>query len=167
MPLAARLRAIDASLLKTQACGSLDDANPEIREAAGAFLEGRRPGNLEAAEKPDLADDRRDRVEVAAQVGVGNRAAAEALLRPLIAEGDIDAMGALGTLLTLGDIQRHPEGVALLERAVAAGSGYAAHNLAVHFQAHGPQDRVESLFSLAVNSGFEATVSGDPYWWRR
>ncbi len=60
----------------------------------------------------------------------------------------------------------------LLLAAAEAGNGHAAHNLATLYAAGGPgvcSDFEKSTFwyQRAVDSGFEATVSSDPEWFKR
>jgi TPR repeat protein len=60
----------------------------------------------------------------------------------------------------------------LLLKAAEAGSGQAAHNLGTLYIVGGPgvkADPVKSRhwFEKALASGFEATVSSDPTWFRK
>lgn len=90
----------------------------------------------------------------------------EKLLRPLVDEGDLQAISFLGMFLTLREEEFHAEGVSLLERAVAGGSGHAAHNLAVYFAVHGDEARAQSLYAFARDAGFYEGYP-DENWWRR
>jgi hypothetical protein len=90
-----------------------------------------------------------------------------------IASGDPDALCNFGTVLTLSqDLDCHSEGIAILRGLADSGNGHAAHNLATALRT-GPHGQSESAklesrryMQIAVDSGFEATVVTDPYWWR-
>ncbi|HXC53410.1 MAG TPA: hypothetical protein VN634_21165 [Candidatus Limnocylindrales bacterium] len=94
------------------------------------------------------------------------------LLEPLASQGDLEAQTALGTYLTLtGDQTSYTEGVRWLRTAADIGYGHAAHNLATALSTGGPDsppDRTEFLkyMEIAHRSGFEASVSSDPLWWK-
>ena len=60
----------------------------------------------------------------------------------------------------------------LLLAAAEAGNGHAAHNLGTLYATGGPGvpvDREKSVFwfERALESGFEATVSSDPAWFKK
>jgi len=96
------------------------------------------------------------------------------LLSPLVASGDMAAQTALGTFLSLDagcDPLVYAEGMELLRRAAHAGYGHAAHNLATALVVGSPasppnHEEARRYMQIAYDSGFEATVSSDPLWWK-
>lgn len=93
------------------------------------------------------------------------------LLEPLAIQNDREAQTALGTYLT-ADGASYPEGLQWLRRAADSGHGRAAHNLATALVTGGPgvpPNRAEfsKYMEISYGSGFEATVSSDPLWWKR
>ena len=92
------------------------------------------------------------------------------LLEPSASAGNREAQIALGTFLT-ADGAAFPEGMRWLTTAADAGYGHAAHNLASCLFSGGPgvvrdAERAARYMQVAVDSGFEATVSSDPQWWK-
>jgi TPR repeat protein len=92
------------------------------------------------------------------------------LLETSAIAGDRDAQASLGTILTLDGLD-FVEGVRWLMAAAEAGHGLAAHNLATALGTGGPGvpadlEQARRFMRLAVDRGFEATVSTDPSWWR-
>jgi hypothetical protein len=101
----------------------------------------------------------------------GDRTTARAVLDPLVAADDDEASITLAALL-MTDAETAGEGLSLLRRTADGGSGHAAHNLAVALNAGLPNlpadpALAQRYFQQAVESGFEASVSSDPYWWAR
>jgi TPR repeat protein len=101
----------------------------------------------------------------------GDMSRVQALLEPLAEKGDRAAQTALGTFLALRDTGM-VEGVRWLRMAADAGDGHAAHNLATILLQGGlavaaDKDVARHYFQVAHDSGFEASISSDPLWWRR
>jgi TPR repeat protein len=97
-----------------------------------------------------------------------------ALLTPYVDQGDREATLLLGNYLLYmdGEEREYQEGVALLRTAADAGCGNAAHNLATALFVGGPgmppdHEEAYRYMQIAVDTGFEATIVKDPYWWKR
>ncbi len=95
------------------------------------------------------------------------------LLEKVDNDWDAEARIYKGTVLTLGnDIDAYHDGVSLLRELADSGIGHAAHNLATALcSGVGATEQSREEFShymqIAVDSGFEKTISSDPLWWKK
>jgi len=93
------------------------------------------------------------------------------LLSPLASKGDKEAQRVLGTFLTF-EPPTLSEGIRWLRSLADAGDGHAAHNLANSLFMGGPginpdPEEATRYMQIAYDSGFEASVSSDPLWWKK
>jgi len=94
------------------------------------------------------------------------------VLEPLARSGDVEALTILGTWYTLPEMLDSEKAVKYLTAAASQGNGHAAHNLAALYLAPPPgievnHEQARQWYQVAHDSGFEATVSSDPLWWKR
>ena len=93
-------------------------------------------------------------------------------LEPLARAGDVKALTIMGTWYTLPEMLDSEKAVKYLTAAASRGNGHAAHNLATLYVAPPPgievsHEKARQWYQVAYDSGFEATVSSDPLWWKR
>ena len=90
------------------------------------------------------------------------------LLTPLAERGVARAQLFLGTALSL---ERDPASLQEAERWLKLraddGDGHAAHNLGTLYLRLDQRELANTCFQLAVDTGVEASVCSDPYWWKR
>ncbi len=99
-------------------------------------------------------------------------ATAKILLEQVDENEDIDVKIYRGTVLSLSsEIDSYHEGVLLLRGLAENGNGHAAHNLATALVSgigatKKNRSEVSYFMQIAVDSGFEKTVSNNPFWWK-
>jgi uncharacterized protein len=119
-------------------------------------------GNV-VAEKP--SSDESILAEAMAAFRRGDDETAIVLVDPLARLGNVAAQTALGSyLLAKGDEQEEAE--AWLRLAAEAGDGLAAHNLGMLLQMSSRDGESLQWLQRAVDSGFEGSVTSNPYRWR-
>jgi TPR repeat protein len=101
---------------------------------------------------------------------VGDHQGAIDHLQPLLDAGDVDAQATFGTWCML-DLARFTDAEHWLRLAADSGSGLAAHNLFTLYSTGWPgrapdRELARHYMQRAVDTGFEATVSANPLWWK-
>ena len=111
--------------------------------------------------------------EVDKALSADDWATAKKLLEEVNEDWDTEARIYKGTVLTLSnDIDSYNDGISLLRELADNGNGQAAHNLATALcTGVGVTEQSREEFShymqIAVDSGFEETISSDPLWWKK